>query len=208
MYLSKLILDPRSRHTRRLLASPYELHKAIARAFPDATDGGTGRVLFRLDEDRHTGRLCLLVQSEKEPEWSKAELLSACAAEPPQNKVFHPVLREGQLLYFRLRANPTVKRNGKRLGLLKEEQQLDWLRRKAEQNGFSVMSCTVIPEGLCRDSKGNRMTSETPLTLLSVRFEGVLRVEQPEAFLRALQNGIGPAKGIGFGLLSAAPIRA
>ena len=206
MYLSKLTLDPRLRQTRRLVASPYDLHQAIARAFPNATDGGPGRVLFRLDEDRRSGGLCLFVQSEKAPDWARAELLSDCLAEPVKYKPFNPVILQGQVLYFRLRANPTVKRDGKRLGLLRQEEQLAWLGRKAEQNGFSVVSCTVVPEGLRRDAKEDE-NGKTPLILLSVRFEGVLRVEQPPALVAAIREGIGSGKGLGFGLLSVAPLR-
>lgn len=207
MHLSRLTLDPRLRQTRRLMASPYDLHQAIARAFPNASDGGSGRVLFRLDEDRRSGGLSLLVQSEKVPDWKRAELLSACLAEPVKCKAFDPAIRQGQVLYFRLRANPTVKRDGKRLGLLRQEEQLAWLERKAEEDGFSVVSCTIIPEGLRKDSKGDGNSGKRPLTLLSVRFEGVLRVEQPSALLSAIREGIGAGKGLGFGLLSVAPLK-
>ncbi|MBT9142850.1 MAG: CRISPR-associated endoribonuclease Cse3 [Dehalococcoidia bacterium] len=205
MYLSKLILNPRLREARKLMASPYGLHKAVARAFPDATDGGPGRVLYRLDEDNRNGILSLLVQSEKEPGWSRAELLINCLNQPAEYKAFAPAFRQGQALYFRLRANPTVKRDGKRLGLLREEEQSAWLRRKGENGGFSVLSYTVIPEGMLRDNK--RESGVTILSLLSVRFEGVLRVEQPDAFLATIEKGVGSGKGLGFGLLSVAPIR-
>lgn len=207
MYLSKLMLNPRLREGRKFMTSPYGLHKAIARAFPDATDGGPGRVLYRLDEASRAGIFSLLVQSEKEPCWDRAALLISCLNQPPEYKAFSPVFPHGQALYFRLRANPTVKRNGKRLGLLREEEQSAWLERKGDSGGFSVISCTVIPEGMVMDNKRELGSAEIKLSLLSVRFEGVLRVEQSDSFLAAIENGVGSGKGFGFGLLSVASIR-
>ena len=47
-------------------------------------------------------------------------------------------LKAGQRFRFRLRANPTVNRQGKRLGLLRLEEQEKWIVRKGEQHGFSL----------------------------------------------------------------------
>ena len=44
------------------------------------------------------------------------------------------------------------------------------------------------------------------LTLFGVRFDGVLAVTDPDALTGAVRQGIGPAKGFGFGLLSLAPL--
>lgn len=208
MYLSKLTLNLSSLETRRLLLSPYLLHKAIFRAFPDANGGGPGRILYRLDEIKkdNGSHTYLLVQSEKEPQWEKAELLVSCLyyyESKPLNLEFIP----GQVFYFRLRANPTVKRNGKRLGLLNEEVQLDWLKRKAQDAGFTILSCSVIPEGMVKDDKRKDADTIFKMTILSVRFEGKLKVTAPQLFGKALELGVGSAKGLGFGLLSVAPVR-
>jgi len=205
MYLSQLILNLELFSTRRLRLNPYSLHQAICRAFPDATEGGTGRILYRLDEGNQTGVATLLVQSEKEPHWDRAELLSGCLSEPPRIKIYNPKLVRGQVLHFRLRANPTVKRNGTRLGLLREEDQLRWLKRKALASGFAVLSCRVVCEGIEKSMKPD--ATGGALSFLAVRFDGLLRVDDPELFLKSLQGGIGSGKGIGFGLLSVAPAR-
>ena len=39
----------------------------------------------------------------------------------------------------------------------------------------------------------------------AARFDGVLQISTLGLFIHALENGIGPAKGFGFGLLSVAP---
>jgi CRISPR system Cascade subunit CasE len=59
------------------------------------------------------------------------------------------------------------------------------------------------------DTQRNRKRSERSAqggqTHVPVLFEGVLRVNDPAKLIEAVRNGIGSAKGYGFGLLSLAP---
>jgi len=205
MYLSLLKLNPRSRKAMTEAARPYELHRSLMRAFPDADGGGPGRVLFRLDTDHKGNNISVLVQSEKEPSWAALDDAGDFLSEQPQYKPFIPTITAGQVLYFRLRANPTIKREGKRLGILQEEEQTVWLRRKGEKGGFEVTSLTIIPEGLASDKMTDKTGSHHKLSLLAVRFEGILKVTDASIFQQTLERGIGSGKGLGFGLLSIAP---
>lgn len=207
MYLSLLKLNPRSRRAMGESSRPYELHRSIMRAFPSGENGSPGRVLFRQDTDRETGAMSILVQSEKEPNWTTLNGSAGLFSEPPQYKVFDPRVAVSHVLYFRLRANPTGKRDGKRLGILGEEPQIEWLVRKGEEGGFELVSVTVVPEGIARDKTTDAAGLPHDLSLLSVRFEGFLRVTNPVIFRQTLQHGIGSGKGLGFGLLSIAPLR-
>ena len=206
MYLSLLRLNPRSRKAMTEATRPYELHRTLIRAFPDEGEGGPGRVLFRLDTDRKDN-ISVLVQSEKEPNWAALDDAGNFLLEQPQYKPFNLAITAGQVLYFRLRANPTIKREGKRLGILKEEEQTVWLRRKGEKGGFEVNSLTIIPEGLASDKMTDKAGSPHKLSLLAVRFEGILKVTDVSIFHQTLERGIGSGKGLGFGLLSIAPPR-
>ena len=213
MYLSRLILNPRTRRVQRELAEPYEMHRSLMKAFPPDLAPGEERVLFRVDEHPHLG-LTLLVQSWDVPDWSwlaeegaRGYLLPV--AEPnPAVKPFdlHPVA--GQTLAFRLRANPTVKtkREGRpvRNGLFDETTQQAWLVRKAETGGFRILSVNSVAEGKIGGGMKHDDTTHK-LTLLAVRFDGVLQVTDPERLIAAVETGIGSAKGFGFGLLSLAP---
>jgi len=208
MYLSLLKLNPRSRRTMTESSHPYELHRSLLTAFPEEAVGGPGRVLFRLDTDHDTGNMSILVQSEKQPDWSKlngaGDFVTECKC-----KGINPLLSSGQILRFRLRANPTkrVKMTGNRQGILREEEQIEWLRKKGQQGGYELIEATAIDEGFARDRKTSQSSVRHNITLLSVRFEGLLRVIDPEAFRDTLEDGIGSAKGLGFGLLSIAPLR-
>jgi len=209
MYLSKLTLDLSLPEIRRLLVNPYMLHKAIFRAFPDAGQGGTGRILYRLDTQTAVDNTCLLVQSEKEPAWNKAELLKNGTLHL-ESKLFNPVFSVDQVFYFRLRANPTIKKfisnRPVRLGIIKENDQLDWLKRKGLAGGFSILDYLIIPEGMLKDKKRTD-SEEYAFSLISVRFEGKLKVTDTALFRQIVESGLGSAKGFGFGLLSLAPVR-
>ena len=203
MYLSLLKLNPRSRKAMTEASRPYELHRSLMCAFPDESPG---RVLFRLDIDHRKGGISILVQSEKQPDWTALNGSGGFFLEQ-KYRDFNPAVAVGQVLYFRLRANPTIKRNGKRLGILREEEQTAWLKHKGKEGGFEVVSLTVVPEGITHDKMTDRVGSRHDLSLCSVRFEGVLKVTDPDIFWQTLEGGIGSAKGLGFGLLSIAPLK-
>ncbi len=211
MYLSRLILNPRSRQVQRELAEPYQMHRSIMQAFSTGLQENEERVLWRVDEHPQLG-LMLLVQSWCMPDWANLTdgYLRPLSQPNPAIKSFEPVVNPGQLLRFRLRANPTAKRRPessaerKRMALYKDEEQLAWLQRKASAAGFEPVSINLVSEGnnAGRKSKDGKTYA---LTLLAVRFDGVLRVTDPAALMSAVQAGIGSGKGLGFGLLSLAP---
>ena len=216
LYLSQLILNPRSRQVHSELANPYEMHRTLMRAFPEAAGGGPGRVLFRVERSgpaNGTG-ITVLVQSDKSPHWDSlaksGNYLLAAAEENPATKTFTPTFITGQRLVFRLRANPTIKRffegktGSKRVGLYKEEDQKCWLERKAEQGGFRILAMNVISEGMNQGRIKHPGEKVHKLSLLAVRFDGLLEVVEPQKFTDTLQQGIGRGKGLGFGLLSVA----
>lgn len=208
MYLSLLRLNPRSRRAMTEAARPYELHRSLMTAFPDKTAGGAGQVLFRLDIDRESGGMSVLVQSQKEPDWAGLNGATDFVTEY-QSKPFNPIFVKGQVLRFRLRANPTkrAKETGKRQGIVGEEAQLDWLRKRGRQSGFEVIDVNIAAEGFVKDKMTDTKEAKHSITMLSVRFDGLLRVTDPNAFRRTIEQGIGSAKGLGFGLLSLAPVK-
>ncbi len=221
-YLSRLFLNPRSRQVRSELANPYEMHRTVMHAFAGRADKDD-RVMFRLEIHPRSGIPILLVQSPPKPDWGflvvpeKNYLLPLADCPPgvndnPAVKTFDLGLQAGQNLVFRLRANPTVKKDrdgkkqGRRVGLIREEDQLKWLERKLEASGARLVSARTSNDAKV---KGERWQADErqELAFLSVQFDGLLTVYEPEKLLASLQNGIGSGKGLGFGLLSLAPAR-
>lgn len=250
LFLSRLILNPHSRQVMNEMAHPYEMHRTLMRAFPRARDEsqckarGEFGVLFRADVDDVAGVVKVYVQSRIKPDWSflkGLDYLSADAEVPRcEFKDVMPACRtiqKGQILSFRLRANPTKRiwkvtkggpeLKGKRVGLLHEEDQIDWLMRKGQERekgrpgGFAILQKKVNDEigqerhvfrvSVCGEGKQKGRKREAGLghvtTHLAVLFDGLLEITDTNAFLDTLVSGIGPGKAFGFGLLSVAPVR-
>lgn len=209
MFLSKLLLNPRSKQVMNEINDPYQMHRTILNAFYNGNEK-SGRVLFRVEISKRSPDITLLVQSEREPDWKKIVDKFPAYLSEKENKYEYKKITlsfsNGQRLRFRLRANPTVKKitdgkkNGKRVGILDEQEQKEWMKRKARAGGFKLIDCTVVDEGFVNSQKNSRN-----LTFLSVKFEGFIEVTETEKFLNCLKSGIGSAKGFGFGLLSIAP---
>lgn len=200
-YLSQLVPNPRSSKARRDLGNAYELHRTLARGA--AT--GEQRILWRVEQ----GKLPhLLIQTLSEPDWSylTEEVPPGYLREPPKVKPVELSLEHGQLLRFRLRANPTVKRTvddkKKRLALYSEEEQLDWLFRKAEAAGFKPLDVSISNSELLEFKR-----EKARVTINAVTFDGHMAVIEPDSVKMAVQGGIGSAKGFGMGLLSLGPLR-
>lgn len=206
MILSRLTLNPRHRAVQSDLANPYELHRTLLSAFPaDLPD--RERILYRVDTHPRTGVPTVILQSHTPPDWAPLDQRDGYLLHDPETKTFDLAgkLSPGQALSFRLRANPTVKRQGSRHGLYKEEDQRAWLDRKGKRNGFLIVRTTVIPEGNVYAWKSRPNGQRRKLTFFAARFEGLLQVIDPDAVWDAVQTGVGPAKSFGFGLLSLAP---
>ena len=224
MYLSRLILNPRSRQVRKELANPYDLHRTVMRAFPDGVRRENADILYRLETDRNPP--LLLVQSEIEPAWDALDpgwLYPASPFDPLPNPAVRLVeglhLSNGRILQFRLVANPSVKKvrrnpdgarrkNGNRVPLVREEKQIAWLQEKGKKHGFRVLQVLVTDPRkytLWKRARGEKAKKNPPITLFTVRFDGLLQITDPEAFQRAIRQGIGPSKAFGCGLLSVAP---
>lgn len=171
MYLSRLILDPRSRAVRNDLANCQSMHRTLMRAFeikPGKTDGVRRDLglLYRTEIDRRSGAIKLYVQSLAPPDWSKLPqgyLADDAGVANPACKEVGPIyerLPEGAILTFGLRANPTrkvgtslkaqrqsgVKDNGRRSFIAGADRQIEWLKRKGEAGGFALLSVKIANE--------------------------------------------------------------
>ena len=202
VYLSQLLLNLRSRRVTAEVRDPYQMHRTLSKAFGgnDATYQNA-RCLFRVEEPQSGAEMKVLVQSRSEPQWMDLTTDGRYLLDDPETKPFQPVFKKGQLVAFRLRANPTVKRDGNRHGLLRDEDQLAWLDRKGTQHGFEIGRVNIGKETPVVASASGGIRA----TLSAVRYDGLLRIREPELFSSSVESGVGPGKAYGFGLLSVAP---
>jgi CRISPR system Cascade subunit CasE len=193
--------------------NPYEIHRCLWRLFPgemrefrQSREEERHGFLFRM-EYYQTGRPArFLVQSRQRPMPVPSIQISGC-------REFHPQPQMDQRLAFLLTANPVKtivdeekvikpdKRSNRRgqfkcrVPLIQEEDQRAWLVRQFAEVA-DIDAATILPHEPLYFRKGQRGGK-----LVTVTFEGILQVKSPDKLERLLENGIGPAKAFGCGLL-------
>ena len=203
MYLTRIPLDLTKRKTLYALTSPSIFHGAIEASF----GGGRKRNLWRLDELEH--RKYLLLLSEEKPDLSSLEEQFSPEGENGIVKDYSKLLNRIEKDYvwrFRLCANPTHSvmqggKRGKKLAYTVENEQLSWLKRQAEKNGFLIEEkyCRIVRDQWFQFNKGSE---DRKVRMLLVTYEGILKVVNPELCRNALIGGIGREKAYGAGLLT------
>ncbi|MGH8729642.1 MAG: type I-E CRISPR-associated protein Cas6/Cse3/CasE [Burkholderiales bacterium] len=199
---------------------PYTEHKWLWRWFP-APEGTQRDFLFRRWDEQSMPRFYVV---SKRPPQTQSKAWSI------QTREYAPKLESGARLRFDLRVNPVVtqtragkpkrddvvmnekKRLLKERGIARWEDWQDgdkpslhslvqtggtvWLQARARRFGF-----TVEEESLSVVGYQQHIELKGRLRFSTVDINGELTVVDPTAFGAALQNGIGPAKAFGCGLL-------
>ncbi|MDR2975154.1 MAG: type I-E CRISPR-associated protein Cas6/Cse3/CasE [Propionibacteriaceae bacterium] len=130
------------------------------------------------------------------------------------------------------RASATRDLSGKRVGHVTSRQQASWLigadaytdcppveippglpsaqDTRAARNGFDVplddLGCAQVVVSDRRSLSLHKRDSDKPITLVTARFDGVLRITDVAKLRHALTHGIGHAKAFGCGLLTLASL--
>lgn len=141
VYLTRMVLNPRSRAVWNDLGNLQQLHRTVCSAFPPIENDpglkehekrkprGEYNLLHRIDIEPKGGLAVLFVQSSTKPDWSS---LRDGYAEEIKCKTVHEQyakIENGMKLLFRLHANPT-KRIGKNFQLDDKYQRLDEKKRE------------------------------------------------------------------------------
>lgn len=188
------------------LTDSYAWHQLAWQVFP-GLDRQSRPFLSRIDAGLEGYTLLLLsqVHEPQRPDW--------CPQGCWELKTIAPTFLKRSHYRFDLRANPTRKlikldangerlKNGRRQPLTGLGEQSEWLQRKAGQSGFKIIEAPDI--GFCQDQVFRKRNGHGVHT--GVRFRGLLEVTQQENFEKAFYQGLGSAKGFGFGMLLLQPI--
>lgn len=215
---TRIRIDPRRRTARHALASNERLHAIVQRATsPEShpTTDTNGRALWRLDPGHSTHALYIVSSGYVNAAVLQQQLgvsltdIASCSYDP-----FLDQLSIGQQWRFRLKANPTKSigsrkhgKRGQRIPITNQSEQIDWLERQASRLGFHIpINRLEVPEVIVRDSGPiSFMRKERQVTLRSVIFDGFLAIDNPNQLRKALTDGIGRARGYGFGLMTLVP---
>lgn len=220
MFFSRLELNRSGTGVARLLkslsANDYRHHQFVWRLF----EGVEHRdFLYRREDAGHWPRYYAV--STREPRDREGLWLV-------DTKPYAPKIETGMKLAFSLRVNPVVTRKGShgkrerhdvvmdyktrigfkalsaperpRLSGLVREAGLAWLRPRAERHGFSIEDGLITVDGY-EQHKSAKRSGEKPISFSTLDFGGLLTVTDEGAFKEALFSGIGPAKGLGCGML-------
>ena len=204
MYLTKIELSIQNRGIQRALGDCQELHRIVMGLF-EASRKDAG-VLYRL---RERGSEAAIYLYSAQP-IQKDRLLPGMQFSGERD-LSHWLrgMRNGQIWRFDLLASPCKKvaqegkSNSQRRVLRTVEERCSWLARKGEQNGFQLVSLQEL-EGSQRfgrhaEERGGRMYLD------SYHYQGSLRVTDVERFRQTVQNGVGPGKSYGLGMLLLQP---
>ena len=217
LLLSQLSLNLSHRQVRRDLGNAYDLHRTLSRAFVDGPEAAVKPFLWRLETGRPMEPPRILVQSGAEPVWDQ---LPEGYVMSLADRAWRPeaVFRAGRAVKLRVLANPTVCRvptpskdnpvpegpargQRKRLGLWREDEQLEWILRQAQRLGLSQVQAAVSRSERWRCRRG-----KSPLTVAVAQFDGQAVISDPGALAAGVRSGIGHARMLGLGLVSVAPL--
>lgn len=199
MMLTQMKLNVLSAQVRRDMADPYEMHRTIQRL----TDGQERRPLWRLEHDGSGQHPVVLLQTEAAPdrrlldEFDSHYLLDFGTRE---NRLLANISAE-DVLNFRLHANPTVTRLGKRHGLVEHDDQVAWIARVLDRHGAALHGVRI---GASRRMVSGRRRGSKPMIVTGVTFDGQLGVLDADSLRELVSNGIGHAKALGLGLMTLA----
>lgn len=199
MYLYCYNLDLRENAVRRALRNSYEMHRTVMSAYRDIDSDAPRKdmgILYRLLSLGNTQRL--YVSSREQV---KRDMPDGFTNEIGSPKSLLPILesfKDGVVLNFDIMTMPSKKvkssdaKNSKRVFLCNVEDREEWLKNKATQNGFKVLSF------LEKNSEENSIKTGG---FKSIVFRGTLMISDSSKFIEAYKHGIGAEKAFGCGML-------
>lgn len=218
MYFSKITIDSRKliRDDKIYKYIDMSDHKLIWRLFQDGSNKKRDFIFYSVDSTFSSEKAYYLI-SERKP-FSKDDWLCA------NIKEYNPIFKKGQKLGFKTRLNPIIakkvgdnqkskkhdvcmdaKFEGKKAGLegLKleqfiERQTIEWLKTRAEKNGFQLQDSNLSVARYVQIIIPRQKKSHMKFS--SIDYEGILEITEPEKFKNIVFNGLGRAKGFGCGL--------
>ncbi len=219
MYLHKITIDSEAlRRDRKIYQDVYLLHKKIWELV-SRNENQKRNFLYRVEYDAYQNIKHIYLLAPNQISFQKNIKIAVSPRYQPQ-------IETGEFLFFKLRANPIIKRkengkakeyslvmdakhqfkkNGKNyqerfyLDELIYDVGMKWLIRKGEQHGFSVKQFEVKIDN---DREYHvTPTGKGSFMIRTLDFEGALTVVDPRLFVDVLYKGVGSAKAFGCGLM-------
>ncbi|MDM8517494.1 type I-E CRISPR-associated protein Cas6/Cse3/CasE [Desulfobacterales bacterium HSG16] len=177
------------------VADVYALHQWIWQGFGGKDMDQKRNFLFRVETFARK-RAVILIQSLEKPRWE-----GVFPIEDVEMKSYEPAFEKDRSYQFMIHASASFTKprgpNKKSIRLpLKPGQYENWFAKQGESKGFKPLAVVRAHDISVKSRKKKKMNISGQI------MSGVLRVEDPEIFLPAYRDGIGRARGFGFGMLS------
>lgn len=207
-YISRVEIDTGNRRKISELTHLGAYHNWVEKCFlQEFVTRERSRKLWRIDQLK--GKSYLLIVSQSEPDMTQLEAYGVPGS--GQCKTYGAFLQSltyGQKMSFRLTANPVraVKQGNQRGKIyphITAEQQLEYLEKRAERLGFSLVDQEY--QIVQRDFPILRKPGGKSIKLARVIYEGSLIIENVEIFRKTLTEGVGKEKAYGFGMMTVVP---
>ena len=200
MYLTKIDLELSNRTVCAALGDCQKMHRLLNGLFDSSRQDV--QLLYRV---RGRGRDCSVYLYSSCP-IRLEKLLPFMTLEGQRDlSGWLDTMKPGRRLRFDLLTMPSKKepqetgKNSRRRILKTEEERLAWMERKAAQNGFALVQMreleTVGFTGKHSQEQGGRMSWN------AYHYTGILEIRDAEAFRKAMEQGIGPEKAYGLGMI-------
>lgn len=194
MYITQFEINTKNHLVFKDLTSLSAYHGMIESAFPaEQLLGIRKRHLWRLDKGK------ILLVSEDQPDKDALAKYSKNIQTKNYDKLLNS-LNTNTIYAFELVANPTKQGpNKKRISICKEQDQLNWLKKKSLVNGLKLQNVRIV-------SSKNVIVNKNHFKFTYAKFTGTLTIANPKKFRNAMINGIGHDKAYGMGLLTVIPL--
>ena len=213
MYISRVEIDKSKKSVLKKLTHLGSYHAWVEESFPKEFELKIRtRKLWRID--KIDNKEYLIIVSEEKPDLKAMEKFGVKgSAHTKDYQSFLDSLEVGSKMMFRAILNPIISvpsidksARGKARPCTTKEEQVNYLVKRSETNGFKLENDTLqVLDGHAdlfkKTNKGVRS-----VTFLKASYEGVLTVTDLDAFKKALTNGLGKNKAYGFGLMTVIPL--
>ena len=203
MHLTKIDIDFRRAAAREALLDAQVMHKALTALF--GTSRKDGDILYRLNHGVQSASVYVysnIPAAEGTPVDGMSVVYSKC-----YDSVLDSI-RDGMKIAFSLEAVPSIKKsrsgendNGpsRRKVISSADDRLSWLARKGAASGFDLVSVEETEGDQILIGHSKERGGE--VTIQAFHYAGTVQITDAAAFRKALQNGIGPERAYGAGMM-------
>lgn len=176
----------------------YYLHKMIWQAF-ERKHGATQPFLFYVNKVTRD-YIEFYVQSLLRPCWEECNEFEVFGM-----KEVKFMLTKGDIFSYRLLGSPVKNimqpkgTRGKKRAMTKIAEVERWFERRADEKGF-ILAQKNINSDIVKTRTSSEVGADS-FALAVCDFAGVLQVADPKKMVSAIEQGVGPKKAFGFGML-------